>query len=412
MNYISTRGNHSDGIVSIRTMSTILRPAFSQALDSKYISHVTVEERSDDDSDSFNQKTQSSLLIINLKDPLKLIHSHPIPELKSHDILVRNRAVGINPIDWKGKRYGFGIYHFPWINGRESSGDIVQKGYSVGGEFDIGDKVIISSTSYRDNRTSTFQEFTAIDSRLVWKLPTSFSYEDGATIGVGLVTAGVILYQSFGFDLVTLPKATATPKSILIWGGATVVGIFITQLAKLHGLQVISVADSKNEAYLKNLGAHHVIDRYLDTDRIIEYATKIAKTTNGIQYGVDCISEETSRLVIKILEESVKGNFNDGANISKELNTQNSTIPLFAGIVGVPKVNSHSVDIRPVVVKTFHEDLSFGKKYVDITSQHFENNKLKPVRFKQYKGGIHKIENALKDLEVLGAKGEKYVVSL
>ena len=83
--------------------------------------------------------------------------------------------------------------------------------------------MIVSSTSYRDNRTSTFQQYTAIDSRLVWKLPESFSYEDGATIGVGLVTAGIILYNSFEFELSATPTKQTTTASnnntILIWGG-------------------------------------------------------------------------------------------------------------------------------------------------------------------------------------------------
>lgn len=371
----------------IAIMSTITR-TYTESADTKYVSSVSVEELSDD-SDSFSQTTQSSLLIISLEDPLKVVHTHPIPELKPHDILVRNRAVGINPIDWKGKKYGFGIYHFPWINGRESSGDIVQRGQLVDDTYSIGDKVVVSSTSYRDNRTSTFQQYTAIDSRLVWKLPSSLAYEDGATIGVGLVTAGVILYRSFGFDLV--PETPPIRQSILIWGGATVVGIFVTQLAKLHGLQIIAVADPRNEAYLKDFGADFVIDRYLDPAQVLGNAQKLA--TDGIQYGVDCISKETSQTVIKILESN------------------KARSSLFAGIVGVPKIAT-SVDIRPVVIKQFHEDLDFGKRFVDITSQHFENGLLKPVRFKQYKGGIHRIEDALKDLEILGANGEKYVVSV
>ena len=104
---------------------------------------------------SFDKKHQSILLITHFKDPLKVQSRYPIPELQPYEILVNNKAIGLNPIDWKGKKYGFGIYHFPWINGRESSGDVVKLGDQVD-KFSIGDKVIVSSTSYRDNRTSTF----------------------------------------------------------------------------------------------------------------------------------------------------------------------------------------------------------------------------------------------------------------
>lgn len=150
---------------------------------------------------SFNQRHQSILSITHFKQPLQIQSDYPIPEISPYEILVQNRAIGLNPIDWKGKKYGFGIYHFPWINGRESSGEVVKLGNKVNSKTShhlaIGDKVIVSSTSYRDNRTSTFQQYTAIDSRLVWKLPPQYTYEDGATIGVGLVTAGILFYNSF-----------------------------------------------------------------------------------------------------------------------------------------------------------------------------------------------------------------------
>lgn len=187
-----------------------------------------------------NNTNQSALAVINYNKPLKVVLDHPIPKLGDYDILVNNKAIGLNPIDWKGKKYGFGIYHFPWINGRESSGVIVETGKNVD-EFEVGDRVMISSTSYRDNRTSTFQQYTAIDSRLVWKLPNSFSFEDGATVGVGLVTAGVLLYNSFEIDL-NEKKEGNKKATLLLWGGATVVGLYVTQLAKIHGLKVISIA--------------------------------------------------------------------------------------------------------------------------------------------------------------------------
>lgn len=62
---------------------------------------------------SFDKKHQSILLITHFKDPLKVQSRYPIPELQPYEILVNNKAIGLNPIDWKGKKYGFGIYHFP-----------------------------------------------------------------------------------------------------------------------------------------------------------------------------------------------------------------------------------------------------------------------------------------------------------
>ncbi|KAK6455677.1 quinone oxidoreductase [Scheffersomyces xylosifermentans] len=364
--------------------------------DLKNQTQVTVEayEEVEVSQITFSQRSQSALSITHFQEPLKLQHDFPVPEVHDHDILVNNKAIGLNPIDWKGKKYGFGIYHFPWINGRESSGVVVKTGKSVDPQqFKVGDKVIVSSTSYRDNRTSTFQQYTAIDSRLVWKLPESFSFEDGATIGVGLVTAGVIFYNSFGFELTE--NVVPHNGTLLIWGGATVVGIYITQLAKLHGLKVISIASLEHEAYLKQSGADIVIDRYLPREEIIRRAGEFSP--EGIQYGVDTVSKETSAAVLEILD-----------TYSSKLSSK----PLFSGIVGTPKETPESVEVREVIIKRFHEDVAFGKKFVDTTTHLFNDNKIKPVRYRQYKGGLHIIDDALKDLEALGAKGEKYVVSV
>lgn len=343
------------------------------------------------ESSSF--KRNRALLITHFEQPFKLVEDHPLPELNENDILVENKAVGLNPIDWKGKKYGFGIYHFPWINGRESSGIVVKTGSSIKPDLiQNGDRVIVSSTSYRDNRTSTFQQYTAIDSRLVWKLPERFSFEDGATIGVGLATAGVILYDSFKFALKT--DAEKLKGTIVIWGGATVVGLYLTQLAKIHGLKIISIASLDHQEYLEQIGSDHIVDRHLPEAKIIE---KVLALESDINYGVDCVSKQSAESVIKILEKS------------SETSTSK---PLFSAIVGKPKDITDSVDVRDVTIKNFHEDVQFGKNFVDLTTHYFDQDLVKPIRFKHYKGGLHLIDDALKDLERVGAKGEKFVVSL
>ncbi|CAK7897337.1 hypothetical protein CAAN1_03S07668 [[Candida] anglica] len=336
------------------------------------------------------EQLQQALLITAFHEPLA-VQSIPIPVLGDHDVLVQNKVVGLNPIDWKGKKYRFGVYNFPWINGRESSGVVVKCGSKVT-HLAPNDDVIVSSTSYRDNRTSTFQQYTAIDSRLVWRLPEFLSYEHGATLGVGLVTAGVIMYQSFGFELSTTPQPVN--GTILIWGGATVVGIYTIQLAKIAGLRVIAVASLQHQQYLQDLGADVVIDRHLS-------ATEIANLVQErVDYGVDCVSKETSSVVLDILSQRANAS---GAS---------TTPPLFAGIVGLPKEFPTNVEFREVVIKSFHEDVEYGKRFVDVTTEYIHNRAIQPVRHKSYSGGLHSIGDGLQDLEDIGARAEKYVVSI
>ncbi|KAI5950631.1 hypothetical protein CANMA_005291 [Candida margitis] len=365
---------------------------------------------------TFNQRHQSILSIVHFKEPLQLQSEYPIPEVSPHEVLVQNKAIGLNPIDWKGKKYGFGIYHFPWINGRESSGDIVKVGSKVAhseiNNLSIGDKVIVSSTSYRDNRTSTFQQFTAIDSRLVWKLPPQYSYEDGATIGVGLVTAGILLYNSFGFELTSTPKQRT--GTLLVWGGSTIVGIYSAQMAKLHGLTVIAIAGNKHASYLTSLGVDHVIDRFGTDEEILAKIDELAP--HGVDFGIDCVSKETAIKVLNILDTN-SDKLEPRTGLGSEKDGEKKPTkgkPLFAGVVGVPRDDQvpKSVTLKPVVIKRFHEDIEFGAKFIAITTSFLEKSQIKPARYKQYDGGLEIIEGALNDLEKIGANGEKYVVSI
>ncbi|ODV96345.1 hypothetical protein PACTADRAFT_2638 [Pachysolen tannophilus NRRL Y-2460] len=338
----------------------------------------------------FSQTIQSAVVVTDFTEPLSHETEYPISTLNADEILIKNKAIGLNPVDWKCKKFKFGMYHFPWINGRESSGYVVKQ---HGEEKDlIDERVIVASTSYRDNRTSTFQEYTVMNKRLVWKLPSHITFEDGATIGVGLVTAGVVLLKSFQLDFTKRYRG----ESLLIWGGSTVVGMYLTQLAKILGLTVISIASKKNRDYLINeIGADIVIDRNNDLDTILK---KIYADKRSIAFGVDCFSKETSLSVIDILGDKKN-------RIAKPAQ--------FVGIVSHPKTsNQPNVIIKEIAIKQFHEDLDFGESFVKATSKFLETGLVKPIRTKVFEGDLGTVSKALDVLQKQGASGSKYVVSL
>ena len=115
-------------------------------------------DTSNTDELSTNAQEYSKAVILYSKDgPYTLKRDWPRPRISPKEILVRNKAVGLNPIDWKCVTYGFGIHALPWISGREAAGIVQEVGVEVHG-FRPGDRVWVASTNYRDNRTSTFQE--------------------------------------------------------------------------------------------------------------------------------------------------------------------------------------------------------------------------------------------------------------
>ncbi|CDO95234.1 unnamed protein product [Kluyveromyces dobzhanskii CBS 2104] len=338
-------------------------------------------------------QTQKGLVVSSFTEDLKLLTDLPVPQkLQPHEILIKNKYIGLNHVDWKSKKYRFSIYSFPWVNGRESSGIVVKRGERVDEDrFPLGCEVFIASTTYRDLRTSTFQEYTVFDSRLVWRVPERIGLDFASGIGVSLVTAGAALASKR--NVKDEPEAK---RSLVIWGGSTGVGIFVVQLAKSLGFtQIIAITSKKHESYLVSLGATHIIHRENSHDEIAEKIKKICP--NGVAHGVDLISKKTATVLSNIL-------------------LPESQLVCAAGCPDRDQVRDKTVKLDAINLKAFHEDLEYGQEFVKYTSELFEKNRLKPLsNLKLFKGldnFCQGIRNGLRELEERGASAEKYVVAM
>ena len=83
-----------------------------------------------------------------------------------------------------------------------------------------------------------FAEYAIAKGNVQLKIPDSLSFEEAATLSVGIMTVGQGLYQSLGLPLPTQPAKEAFP--ILIYGGSTATGTLAIQFAKLYVLIQIS----------------------------------------------------------------------------------------------------------------------------------------------------------------------------
>jgi len=69
------------------------------------------------------------------------IRAAEMPEAGPHEVVVKNHAVAINPLDWKMQDSGSYVGKFPTIIGTDIAGEI----YAVGGEvkgFKKGHRVL------------------------------------------------------------------------------------------------------------------------------------------------------------------------------------------------------------------------------------------------------------------------------
>jgi NADPH2:quinone reductase len=170
------------------------------------------------------------------------------------DLLVRVRAVSVNPVDTK-IRASLGLQQLdtPRILGWDAAGIVEAVSAEVDG-FSAGDEVYYAGDL---TRAGCNAEFQAVDFRLVARKPASWSFEESAAIPLVALTAWELLFERMGVD----STGKDGGKSLLIINGAGGVGSALIPIARSAGLTVIATASRpETSAWCLSLGAHHVID--------------------------------------------------------------------------------------------------------------------------------------------------------
>jgi NADPH:quinone reductase-like Zn-dependent oxidoreductase len=93
-----------------------------------------------------------------------------------------------------------------------------------------------------------FAEHIVAKGDLQFKIPDGVSFEEAATLGVGITTVGQGLYQSLGLPLPNKPAAEKFP--ILIYGGSSATGTLAIQFAKLFVPLYLSSLHSIHTSYI------------------------------------------------------------------------------------------------------------------------------------------------------------------
>lgn len=184
-----------------------------------------------------------------------------------NEIVVRNHAVAINPVDWAVPLIGDRI--FPWLKypcilGEDVAGEVVEVGRAVS-RFKVGDRVLGHALGMAKERNrpadGAFQLYTVLRVNMAAPIPDAMAYENAAVIPLGLSTAACGLFQQ---DYLALHYPSApiktTGRTLLIWGGSTSVGSNAIQLAVAAGYEVIATASPKNHGYVQKLGASQAFD--------------------------------------------------------------------------------------------------------------------------------------------------------
>ncbi|CDO69947.1 hypothetical protein BN946_scf184836.g21 [Trametes cinnabarina] len=230
--------------------------------------------------------TKQLALVLGAKlGPLQL-KEIDVPKPAAKELLVRIEAAGLNPGDWKVWKLGILVEKYPVILGFDAAGVVVEVGSDVN-DYAVGDRVMFQG--WVDFATfdvhGTYQQYCRVIPECRAKIPANLSFEQAATIPSGLSAAALPLYsRGEGAPSAKLlgpweegGRGHYAGKPFFLLGGASSIGQYVIQLARLSGFSpIITSASLRNTELLKSLGATHVLDRKLSSEDLTKEALKIA----------------------------------------------------------------------------------------------------------------------------------------
>jgi hypothetical protein len=347
--------------------------------------------------------------------------------------------------------YNFGIAQTPWILGRDIAG-VVQRVGSKVTNVAVGERVWLCADS-RDVRAGAYQAYSVARSVHVGRiLSQGTSDQEAATLGTGLVTAAIVAYWFFDWNRAASlgGKAMARESNsasshqqqsqshgrgrgrgwVLIYGGATVTGIYLAQLARLSGMRVISIASPANFEYLKSLGVLHCINRNLAPEEVQEEVIDIVGD-DGVDYCMDAVGSKTATICHGILRAA-----------SSKQSTSSSQMICLAGDPKVKSVNANhdrpakmrktiagtresvitkedeeqhtSVKVHKISFSTtFYGDDVFASSVLHDLDALLQSNELQPARPEVFPDGLAGVRRGLESLrDNLTPSAKKLVVNI
>lgn len=342
--------------------------------------------------------TQKAVIITEPKTA-GLVSDRAIPTLRDEYILVKNVAVGLNPTDWKHVEF---LAPPGVLVGCDYAGVVEAVGKDVKKPFKKGDRIFgfAHGSNAVEPEDGTFAEYIVVKGDLQSKIPDNLSFQEAATLGVGIGTVGQGLYQSLKLQLPTEPIKDATP--ILIYGGSTATGTLAIQFAKLSGYNVITTCSPRNFDLVRSLGADAVFD-YKDP----QAAAEIRKHTNdNLKLVFDCISLESSAAFCDNAISTAGGEYSALLNIKIERANVNDRFTLAYTTLG------EAFKFGDIPIPANPEDRTYAEKFIAMAEPLLAQGKIKVHPPKVGTDGLKGVLEGLQLLKADKVSGEKLVYNV
>lgn len=242
-----------------------------------------------------------AFLLYEAGGPDKLVPGEvPKPVLKKGEVLIKVKAIGINPADTIYRNSPAFITAFfgesrPVILGWDISGEIVEKAEHTNG-FEIGDAVFALLQNARG-----YAEFVAVNLGLLAPKPANITFEEAAAAPMAGLTAWQPLVHGMNIK---------KGDKILIHGASGGVGHYAVQIAKYLGAEVIATSSARNRDFVISLGADQHIDYQTENFReLVKDVDFVFDTIGGetLEHSIDVVKPGGTIIsILALTNEDVK----------------------------------------------------------------------------------------------------------
>ena len=206
----------------------------------------------------------------------------PRPDPAPTEVLVRVRAAGVNPVDWKTRARGGFLGQPPFTVGWDLAGVVEELGLGVT-RFERGERVF--GMPRFPHEAAAYAEYATSPSRQLARIPERVTDIEAAALPLAGLTAWQALVET----------ADVQPgQRVLILAAAGGVGHLAVQIAKARGAYVIGTARAAKHAFLTELGV----------DETVDYETEAVETRVGdVDVVLDLVGGETSAPALATLRD-------------------------------------------------------------------------------------------------------------
>lgn len=259
----------------------------------------------------------------------------PVPDPLPTEVLVRVRAIGLNPLEARLRAGEFPLLGPPpFVLGWEVSG-VVEEALTF--RFRPGDEVFGMSLFPR--AAEAYAEYVAAPALHLARRPASLSPVDAAALPI----VGLTAWQAL-VDIATV----AAGDRVLVHGGGGGVGHVAIQIAKSRGAHVTTTAGADKREFVASLGADEVLDH-----RAVDFAEEL----RDVDVVLDTVGGDVAERSLRVLRP--------GGHLVTAVAESDADLIAHARAVGV-HLSGIAVDPDPVALQGLVDLVEKGELRVHV----------------------------------------------